>query len=236
MSNSSRAQLSDPAIDLSKPILSLSDSEKAAIKKAKGRGNKAPAEEVLIKMKYLDDVENALKAKLQRPPSRREIIDQMRLIGFDITISTLWRLRGQLKTKQAWLSDLLQEGTFSAYQSDTMDLLDYIIEQSIKYTNKKWTASKTVTKEDPDGTITIIKTEAEDQATPKYNFLSILAQAVKLRKEMLTGTNLDLATAALEEEFDKAKDRITELESKNHTLNAELKSILGKHGKPNYSS
>lgn len=231
MSRSSQTDTITEAQDLKEPLIKITADE---LKANKARGDRSSVADVMIRTTYLSKVEDALKLKLKRPASRQEVLNQMRLLGFDMSLASLWRDRGRIKTKESWLRDLLEEGTYSAYQSDTMELLDYIIEKSIEFLNQKWTASKEVLKLDnrapgPRGKKpNVLKREqtiTADQATPKYNFLNIMLGAVKLRKEMLGGANISLATAALEEDFQKLKDQYFEITSKNKILESEVKAL-----------
>lgn len=203
MKNSSAAELSaTPQIDFTKSVIKITPGE---IAKNKERHNQDTLENSVIRLDYLSKIDEQLKEKLGRPPTRKEMLDQMRLIGFDMSIATLWRDKGRNLNRKSWLRDLLQEGTFSAYQNDSSELLDYIKEKAIEFLNHKWTASKKVikTSDEGDKTESTITTEL---ATPKYNFLYILTRVVEVRKQLISGDNIDLSLAMLQEDFQKVKE------------------------------
>ena len=228
MENISSADISTPPpqIDLSKPVIAIKAEE---IAQNKERHRRQTIEDTTTRLDYLIKVENELKAILGRPPRRKELLDQMKLIGFDMSPMTLWRDRGRNLTRKSWLRDLLQESTFSAYQNHSAEILDYIEEKSIEFLNKKWTQSRRITKYIKSGQ-QITEHQTADLAGPKFNFLIVLTRVVELRKQLTSGENIDLSTAMLQEDFQKIQEHVTQLELKNKELENEVKQLLGEKG------
>jgi hypothetical protein len=196
------------------------------VKKNQKRNDRKSAEDVTIAVEYLGRVIDGLKKEFGgRPPTRKEILIEMKRIGFEISIATLWRYRGKIKKVRSAVRDLLEEGTYSAYFDHNMELLDYIEEQAIIQYQKKWTNSKTVTKSNNDDIITETHT-SEEIAGPKHAFLNILTKVVELRNRATNDDNLDLSCAMLSEEFDNLKDKLSEAERKQQEAEKELKEIL----------
>ena len=223
MNNSSQTELSVPK------IIEIPRSE---IKKNKKLNDRKSAEDVTIAVEYLGRVIDGMKKQFNgRPPARKEILLEMKRIGFEISIATLWRYRGKIKKVRSAVRDLLEEGTYSAYFDHNMELLDYIEEQAIKQYQIKWTNSKTVTKSSNDVTTTEIHT-TEETAGPKHAFLNILTKVVELRNRTTNDDNLDLSCAMLSEEFDNLKDKLDESERKQQETEKELKEVLKKGDKP----
>jgi len=224
MNNSSQLELSEPEIiDISKP----------EIKKNQKLNDRQSAEDVTIAVEYLGRVIDGLKKEFDgRPPTRKEILSEMKRIGFEISIATLWRYRGKIKKVRSAVRDLLEEGTYSAYFDHNMELLDYIEEQAIKQYQKKWTNSKTVKKQNTDGEKSGEIHTTDEIAGPKYSFLNILTRVVELRNRATNDDNLDLSCVMLSEEFDNLKDKLEESERKREETEKELKTALRKGGKP----
>lgn len=193
----------------------------------KNRKRSGSSDDILISVGYLEKVENALKKKLMRPPTRQEVIDEMAAIGLDITISTLWRYRAKIKKKQAWFRELITEGTYSAHLSDVSDLLDYIQEKAIEYLNTKWTNSKMVKKTGGKSNKqqSTEQTVTAEISTPKYQFLNILNKAAELKMRLLSGENLNLDAALLAEDYQNTKEKADDLERKFKEAEKEIKRL-----------
>lgn len=215
--------------DLSAPkIIQISQSE---IKKNHKRNNRQGAEDVTIAVEYLGRVIDGLKKEFNgRPPTRKEILSEMKRIGFEISIATLWRYRGKIKKIRSAVRDLLEEGTYSAYFDHNMELLDYIEEQSIYYLNLKWTNSKTVDRQvhGKDDGIVDLAHVTDEIAQPKIGFLNVLTKIVDLRTRATNNENLDLSCSMLSEEFQNIKDKAEEYERKYKELEIELREALKK--------
>ena len=223
MKNSSQTELFVPK------IIKTSLSE---IKKNKKLNDRKSAEDVTIAVEYLGRIIDGLKKEFNgRPPTRKEILSEMKRIGFEISISTLWRYRGKIKKIRSAVRDLLEEGTYSAYFDHNMELLDYVEEQAILQYQKKWTNSKTVIKSNNEEITTETHT-TEEIAGPKHAFLNILTKVVELRNRATNDDNLNLSCAMLSEEFDDLKDQLVESERKQQETEKELKAVLKKGGKP----
>jgi len=220
------------------PVLDIKDAE---IKKNIKRQGSQSAEDITIAVNYLADViEELKKTNNGRPPSRIEILTEMKRIGFNISLSTLTRYKGKIKKIKSAVRDLLEEGAYSAYFDQNMALLDYIEEQAIEYLNKTWTNSKIeklvefgeakkALEENraPNGSL-LKSTTTGGLAQPKIGFLNILNKVVELRTRATNDDNLDLSASMLSEEFQNVKDKADSLEIKNAELNKELKSLLRK--------
>jgi len=219
------------------PLLKLS---KTQILKNKQSSKRKSAEDVMIAVEYLSKVIEKLQQNYSgRPPSRKEIMDQMKLIGFDISRTTLWRYRAKINKVKSAVRDLLEEGSYSAYFDHNMELLDYIEEQAIACYNKQWTNAKSIKKQTYTKDHGIVDLQ-EIQQTPethsgKAAFLNILAKVVDLRTNATNNENLDLSCSMLSEEFQNVKEKAESLEQKNNELEKELKSIL-KGGKSETSN
>lgn len=210
-------------IDLTKPIIPIKEEEVR-----KNRGNKGSADTIIVRLDYLQKIEQNLRSKLARPPSRKEIVEQMKLIGFETyNISTMWEDKGKLKTKGKFLSNLLQEGTYSAFQDDTLNLIYFIEEEAVKLLRQPRIITKKITKKDESGETNTIES-TETQEAPKTQLLSLLAEVARIRKEFLNGDNVKLSTALLAEEFDRIKDENFNLINRNNALEAELKALMQK--------
>ena len=199
---------------------------RSEIKKNKKCNDRKSAEDITIAVEYLGRVIEGLKKEFNgRPPSRQEILSEMKRIGFEISIATLWRYRGKINKIRSAVRDLLEEGTYSAYFDHNMEILDYIEEQAVLQYQKKWTNSKTVTKLNDEDVTTETYT-TDEIAGPKHAFLNVLTKVVELRNRATNDDNLDLSCAMLSEEFDNLKDKLAEAERKQQETEKELKEIL----------
>ncbi len=236
MQKGSQTELLDPENNSEQQLIKLSKSQ---IKKNIKINGRKSADDIIIAVEYLSQIIEKLKITGNgKPPSRKELRMEMKKIGFDISTSTLRRYKGKIKKVRSAVRDLLEEGTYSSYFDQNMDLLDYIEEQALECLNRKWTNSKMekfveiseakVALDEgrqPNGVLVRATTTGEI-AQPKIGFLNILAKVVDLRTRATNDDNLDLSCSMLSEEFQKTKDQVTSLEQRNTELEKELKSIL----------
>lgn len=211
---------------------------KVQIKKNQKRNNRKSAEDVMIAVDYLAKVMEGLRTKLDRQPYRTEILAEMKRIGFPLSITTLWRYRGKISKVRTAVRDLLEEGTYSAYFDHNMGLLDDIEEYAIQCYLKTWTNSKleklitpkeakTALEEGraPEGAL-LKSIQTGEVASGKAAFLNVLTRVVELRRTALNDENVNLATAALSEEFHDLKMKYEESERKRTEIEKELKQIV----------
>lgn len=235
MKNSSHPELSTPAVI---------EITKAQIKKNLKRTESNSTEDVMIAVDYLGKVIAALRIKLDRQPYRNEILSEMKRIGFPLSIATLWRYRGKIAKVRTAVRDLLEEGTYSAYFDHNMELLDDIEEYAIQCYLKTWTNSKLeklITPKEakkaleegraPEGAL-LKSIQTGELAGGKSAFLNVLTRVVELRRTALNDENVNLATAALSEEFHDLKMKYEDSERKRKEIEKELRQITkSKKGK-----
>lgn len=232
MSNSSNPELITPE------IIKVTPSQLKKNRKAH-EGN--TIEDQMIAVNYLSKVIPGLKEKLKRTPYRSEILAEMKRIGFDISVSTLWRYKGKMHKVRTAVRDLLEEGTYSAYFDHNMELLDDIEEYALQCYQKSWTNSKIEKlvefgeakkameeNRPPEGTL-LKSTSTGELAAGKNGFLNILLKVVDLRRTSLNDENINLASAMLAEDFQILKEKFETTEAKNQELEKELKSVLKKN-------
>ncbi len=210
-------------------VIKISDKE---IKKNIKTNNKQSAEDIIIAVHYLSQVINGLRDELGRTPLRKEILHEMKRIGFEISEQVLIRYKGKMKRVRSAVRDLLEEGTYSAYFDHNMTLLDDIEEYALQCYLKSWTDTKIVNKQVFDkeqGAIDLVdKYTTEELAAPKAAFLKILVSVVGLRTRALSGDNVNLSAAMLSENFQSLKENYDELYRKHEITEKELRAVLKK--------
>lgn len=215
---------SQPELQTAPHVISVT---KAQVLKNKKANDKGSAEDILIRIGYLEKVEEELFKKLGYPPTRQQILDEMKRIGFEMSLPTLWRDRAKIQKKQTFFRNLIAEGNFSAIMYHNAELLDYLEEQAVKYLNLKWTNSKSVKKSDLEGGDgKLEETKTEELATPKYNFMYILTRVVELRNKLFNEDTLNLDAAILSEDYQQTKAKNEALERTITELQKELKEAL----------
>lgn len=229
-------------------LLEIVKVSSAQVKKNRKTHEGNSLEDQMIAVNYLSKVIPGLREKLGRAPYRTEILDEMKRIGFNISISTLWRYKGKIKKISTSVRDLLEEGTYSAYFDHNMTLLDDIEEYATQCYLKTWTNSKIEKlvefgeakkameeNRPPNGTL-LKSTTTGELAAGKTGFLNILVKVVDLRRSALNDENINLASAMLSEDFQSLKEKFELTESKNKELEKELKSVLKRKSKSATSS
>lgn len=218
-------------------VIKISEKE---IKKNIKTNNKQSAEDIIIAVHYLSQVINGLRAELGRTPLRKEILYEMKRIGFEMSAETLLRYSGKIKKVRTAVRDLLEEGTYSAYFEHNMTLLDDIEEYSMQCYLKNWTDTKIVNKQALHRTGDIIdlvdKYTTKDIAAPKAAFLKILVSVAGLRMKALSGDNVNLSAAMLSGNFQTLKENYEELYRKHQITEKELRTVLKKKNRYAVSS
>lgn len=195
------------------------------IKENKKRNQRGSAEDILIRQKYLSEVEDALLKKLRYPPPRAEIIAEMAKLGFTMSGSTLYRDQTSNAHKNNFVKELMTEGNYSRFQDHSMQLVTFVEEEAILNYQKTWTMGKTIQRKTAKGTFTETVV-TEELATPKAQFLTILANVVKLRTDLTNGKNIKLASALAAREHRKLKEQLADLQRRNVELEQELKELM----------
>jgi len=210
-------------------VIKITDKE---IKKNIKTNDKQSAEDIIIAVHYLSKVIDGLRNELGRTPFRKEILYEMKRIGFEISEQVLIRYKGKIKKVRSAVRDLLEEGTYSAYFDHNMTLLDDIEEYAIQCYLKDWNDNKIVIKQVLSKSGKTINLEdkyiTEDIAAPKAAFLKILVSVVSLRTKALGGDNVNLSAAMLSENFQSLKENYDELYRKHEITEKELRTVLKK--------
>lgn len=195
------------------------------IKENKKRNQRGSAEDILIRQKYLSEVEDALLKKLRYPPPRAEIIAEMAKLGFAMSGSTLYRDQTSNAHKNNFVKELMTEGNYSRFQDHSMQLVTFVEEEAILNYQKTWTMGKTIRRTTSKRSFTETTT-TEELAQPKAEFLKILLNVVKIRNELTNGKNIKLASALAAREHIRLKEQLADLQRRNTELEQELKEAM----------
>lgn len=143
------------------------------------------------------------------------LIDDLKKRGYKSNRNILYDDRTALNKGNIFIADLT-ESNYSQMMDDIFEKLSWIEEEAMKQYNRKWTNSKTVTKNTDKGKITETHTTKEI-AQPKAAFLSIFKDSQKIKYEFLTGNNIHVSAALLRQKFQQMQQKIFELERQENT-------------------
>lgn len=142
--------------------------------------------------------------------TRYTVHEQLTKKGYKVNPSTVYRDITAINRDNTWVRDL-SESNYSSYMEEIYTSLIWAEQESVKQYNKTWTASKTVTKDTPDGQVTE-RTETEELAAPKNAFLSTYVKTQELKHKMLTGDNINISAALLGKKLNQLKKQTESLE------------------------
>lgn len=164
-------------------------------------------DDILIRRTILSGIITKLKRE-GKTINRFTLKPLLQRAGFDVDESTVYRDLTALNRENTWVRDLA-ESSYSAYQEDISDTLDWVVHQAKIQYKKKWTASKQMKKETGKGIVTEIVT-TQELASPKTAFLNIILKAQELKMKHTNGENINVSAALLTKEFHEIKKRYEE--------------------------
>lgn len=130
---------------------------------------------------------------------------------FDVSISTVYKDLVAISRENTWVRDLT-ESTYSAYQEDIHDKLDWIENEALELYGQNWSPQKNTMKKIPTASgkdKVIIKAEKTDvNHKAKATFLKIILEVQDLKIKHTNGKNIDISAAILGKKFDKAKTKL----------------------------
>ena len=149
------------------------------------------------------------------PLTTIQAISIMKERGFrDYTTQMYFRDKRDLNSQSTFIVDLAKTD-YSAYMEEIDLLMQFVQVEALNIYNNTWNNDKTITKQvntKDEGIVNLTDThETADIATPKLKALEIMLDVAKLRKELISGDNLNLSAALLGQKYREMRDKINSL-------------------------
>lgn len=148
--------------------------------------------------------------------TQAQLLSALKKTGFEIDIRTLQRDLDAIASSNQFVTKLATVN-YSNFVDTCFKKLDKAETACMKIYNKKWTQSKKVHKETPNGDFeeTVITSEL---AGPKLAAQKLYADIQKIKLEMVSGNLLDDSVAAMTKRFQELQKELETLQEENASL------------------
>jgi len=167
-------------------------------------------EQIIKRQEKLREILDSYR-KQNIKPTNEQLLTDLRNgeSGYDISIRTLTEDKVELARGNTFVSDVAKK-TYSQIINDCYDALEFIEQKAREILDKKWTQSKQITKKSRGGN-EITEHLTAELADPRLRALSIIADAVMKKAELVSGKTLDVSAALWIRQTKQHEDEIKNL-------------------------